>query len=101
MQVFSHRSYFVTPKRATLPLASAALNSVSYRYHCFYPSSSTLPPSFWSYASGFMLKKTQGGSLFHMPVDPVQLLLTTSSQALILKHWIPIHKIIITMMLLR
>ena len=56
---------------------------------------------FRSYASGFMLKKTQGRSPFHTPVDPVQLLLTASPQALILKHRIPIHKIIVTMMPLR
>jgi len=56
---------------------------------------------FWSYASGSMLKKTQGRSPFHTPVDPVQLLLNASSQALILKHQTPIHKIIVTMMLLR
>ena len=54
-----------------------------------------------SYASGFMLKNTQGRSPFHTPVDPVQLLLTASSQALILRHRIPIHKIIVTMMPLR
>ena len=56
---------------------------------------------FRSYASGFVLKKTQGRSPFHTPVDPVQLLLTASLQALILIHRIPIHKIIVTMMLLR
>jgi len=38
---------------------------------------------------------------FHTPVDPVQLSLNASSQALTLKHRIPIHKIIVTMMLLR
>ena len=58
-----------------------------------------------SFVSGPMLPalclKTQGRSPFHTPVDPVQLLLNTSLQALILKHRIPIHKIIVIMMLLR
>ena len=92
---------FCRPKRATLTPASAApslcLTIITASIH--------LRPRhllrFRSYASGFMLKKTQGKSPFHTPVDPVQLSLNTSSQAQILKHRIPIHKIIVTIMLLR
>ena len=85
---------FCRPKRAALTPASAAPNLCL----TIITASIHLRPRhllrFRSYASGFMLKKTEGRSPFHTPVDPVQLLLTASSQALILTHRIPIHKII-------